>query len=157
MLLRGCQEKTFSRSTPALRRDFPLTKRNFLKKIAKLFDPVGFLAPVIIRAKILLQEMWAPGMDWDDLFLGNLASKARKWFKELEDLPTIKVPRCLRLGQEEEMLSQTLHTFVDASQDAYGAVVYSRATYKSGAVCIRFVAAKSRVATLAATSIPRLE
>ena len=55
------------------------------------------------------------------------------------------------------MLSQTLHTFVDASQDAYGAVVYSRATYKSGAVSIRFVAAKSRVAPLAATSIPRLE
>ena len=96
-------------------------------------------------------------MDWDDLFLGDLASKARKWFKELEDLPTIEVPRCLRLGQEEEMLSQTLHTFLDASQDAYGAVVYSRATYKSGAVSIRFVAAKSRVAPLAATSIPRLE
>ena len=56
------------------------------------------------------------------------------------------------------MLSQTLHTFVDASQDAYGgAVMYSRATYKSGAVSIRFVAAKSRVAPLAATSIPRLD
>ena len=55
------------------------------------------------------------------------------------------------------MLSQTLHTFVDTSQDAYGAVVYSRATYKSGAVSVRFVAAKSRVAPLAATSIPRRE
>ena len=88
---------TFNANPPE--KDFPLTKRNFLKKIAKLFDPVGFLAPFIIRAKILLQEMWAAGMDWDDLFLGDLASKARKWFKELEDLPTIKVPRCLRLGQ----------------------------------------------------------
>ena len=145
---------TFNANPPE--KDFPLTKRNFLKKIAKLFDPVGFLAPFIIRAKILLQEMWAAGMDWDDLFLGDLASKARKWFKELEYLPTIKVPRCLRLGKEEEMLSQTLHTFVDASQDAYGAVVYSRATYKSGAVSTRFVAAKSRVAPLAAASIPRL-
>lgn len=101
--------------------------------------------------------MWAAGMDWDDLFLGDLTSKARKWFKELEDLPTIKVPRCLRLGQEEETLSQTLHTFVDTSQDAYGPVVYSRATYKNGAVSTRFVAAKSRVAPIAAISIPRLE
>ena len=146
---------TFNANPPE--KDFPLTKRNFLKKIAKLFDPVGFLAFIIICAKILLQKMWASGMDWDDLFLGDLASKARKWFKELEDLPIIKVYRCLRLGQEEEMLSQTLHTFVDASQDAYGAVVYSRATYKSGAVSIRFFAAKSRVAPLAATRIPRLE
>ena len=96
-------------------------------------------------------------MDWHDFFLGDLASKERKWFNELEDLPTIKVPRCPRLGQDEEMLSQTLHTFVEASQDAYGAVVYSRATYKGGDVSIRFVATKSRVATLAATSIPRLE
>ena len=55
------------------------------------------------------------------------------------------------------MLSQTLHTFVDASQDVYGAVVYSRETYKSGAVSIRFVATKSRLAPLAATRIPRLE
>ena len=93
---------TFNANPPE--KDFLLTKRNFLKKIVKLFDPVGFLAPFIIRAKILLQEMWAAGMDWDDLFLGDLASKARKWFKELEDLPTIKVPRCLRLGQEEETL-----------------------------------------------------
>ena len=77
---------TFNANPPE--KDFPLTKRNFLKKIAKLFDPVGFLAPFIIRDKILLQEMWAAGMDWDDLFLGDLASKARKWFKELEDLPT---------------------------------------------------------------------
>ena len=118
---------TFNTNPPE--KEFPLTKRNFLKKITKLFDPVGFLALVIIRAKILLQEMWAAGMDWDDLFLGDLASKARKWFKELEDLPTIKVPRCIRLGQDKKMLSQTLHTFVDASQDAYGgAVVYSRAS-----------------------------
>ena len=78
---------TFNANPPE--KDFPLTKRNFLKKIAKLFDPVGFLAFIIICAKILLQKMWAAGMDWDDLFLGDLANKARKWFKELEDLPTI--------------------------------------------------------------------
>ena len=146
---------TFNANPPG--KDLRLTKRNFLKTIATLFDPVGFLAPFIIRAKILLQEMWTAWMDRDDLFLGDLASEGCKWFKELEDLPTVKVPRCLRLEQEEEMLSQTLHTFGDASQDTYGAVVYSRTTYKSGAVSIRIVAAKSRVAPLAATSIPPLE
>ena len=102
--------------------------------------------------------MWAAGLDWDDLFQEDLASKARKWFSELEDLPTIKVPRCLRLGQEEELLSQVLHPFVDASQDAYGAVIYSRAIYRSGTVSKRLlVAAKTRVAPLEARSVPRLE
>ena len=118
------EEDVFTFKADPVGKDFSLTKRDFLKTIAKLFDPVGFLAPFIVRAKILLQEMWAHGLDWDDLFQEDLASKARKWFSELEDLPTIKVPRCLRLGQEEELLSQALHTFVDASQDAYGAVIY---------------------------------
>ena len=54
-------------------------------------------------------------------------------------------------------LHWTLHKFVDASQDAYGAVVYSRVVYESGSVSTRLVAAKSRVAPLATTSIPHLE
>ena len=134
-----------------------LTKRSFLKKIAKLFDPLGFLAPFLIRAKVLLQGMWAAGLDWDDLFQGDLARRARTWFSELEDLPEIKVPRCLRLGQDEELLSEKLHAFVDASQDGYGAVVFSRVCYKSGLVFRRLVTTKSRVAPLSTTSIPRLE
>ena len=69
----------------------------------------------------------------------------------------IKVPRCLRFGPEQVALSETLHTFVDASQDAYGAVVYSRVVYESGSVSTGLVAAKSRVAPLTTTSIPRLE
>ena len=45
---------------------FQLTKRSFLRKIAVLFDPVGFLASYVIWAKILLQEMWTSGLDWDN-------------------------------------------------------------------------------------------
>ena len=96
-------------------------------------------------------------LEWDELCPRELIHKSQEWFGELEELPTIKIPRCLRFGQEEVLLSETLHTFVDASQDAYGAVVYSRVIYKSGLVSSRLVAAKSRVAPLAATSIPRLE
>lgn len=95
-------------------------------------------------------------LEWDELCPWELIHKSQEWFGELEELPTIKIPRCLRFGQEEVLLSETLHTFVDASQDAYGAVVYSRVIYKSGLVSSRLPAAKS-VAPLAATSIPRLE
>ncbi|XP_023290724.1 uncharacterized protein LOC105702968, partial [Orussus abietinus] len=34
------------------------TKRTILSAIARLFDPLGWLAPVIIKAKILLQRLW---------------------------------------------------------------------------------------------------
>lgn len=53
------------------------------------------------------------------------------------------------------MLSQTFYTFVDASKDEHWAVVYSRTTYKSGTTTRSVVAAKTRVVSLTATSIPR--
>ena len=137
--------------------NFQLTKRNFLKKIATLFDPVGFLAPFTIRAKVMIQEMWVAGLEWDELCPRELIHKSQEWFCELEELPMIKVPRCLRFGPEEVVLSETLHTFVDASQDAYGAVLYLKVIYESGSVSSQLVTAKTRVAPLAATSIPRLE
>ena len=56
-----------------------------------------------------------------------------------------------------EVKSKSLHTFVDASGDAYGAVVYSRQEYTSGVTSVRLVASKARVAPLSSMSIPRLE
>ena len=146
---------TFKANPPE--ENFQLIKRNFLKRIATLFDPVVFLAPFIIRAKVMMQEMWVAGLEWDALCPRELVHKSQEWFCELKDLPTIKVPRCLRFGPEQVVLSETLHTFVDASQDAYSAVVYLKVSYESGSVFSRLVAAKTRVAPLAATSIPRLE
>ena len=51
----------------------------------------------------------------------------------------------------------SIHTCVDASEDAYGAVVYARCTFEDDSVSSTIVAAKTRVAPSAATSIPRLE
>ena len=35
-----------------------LTKRTMLKKIAPVYDPLGLFVPVIIRFKIILQDLW---------------------------------------------------------------------------------------------------
>ena len=51
----------------------------------------------------------------------------------------------------------TLHSFADASADAYGTATYARYLYKDGTVSTSLVAFKTRVAPLSATSIPRLE
>ena len=75
--------------------DFPLTKCNFLKKMASLFNPMGFLAPFLIQAKILLQEVWTRGLDWDDNLDDDSLMKARLWLEELDHLEDIRVPRCV--------------------------------------------------------------
>ena len=43
-----------------------LTKRKILSQIARIYDPIGFVSPFLVRAKIKLQELWEEGVDWDD-------------------------------------------------------------------------------------------
>lgn len=48
--------------------DFPQcneqpTKRRALSAIARLFDPTGLVAPVIITAKIFIQTLWISEID----------------------------------------------------------------------------------------------
>ncbi|CAK9827469.1 hypothetical protein ANTRET_LOCUS5158 [Anthophora retusa] len=43
-----------------------ITKRVISSEIAKIYDPLGLLGPVIIVAKILLQKIWALKIDWDE-------------------------------------------------------------------------------------------
>jgi len=118
-----------------------LTKRNFLHKIAMLFDPMGILAPCMIRTKIFLQEMWTSGLDWDDPLDQSQARQAKEWFEELTELSEVQVPRYLQLNSDVETV--TLHTFTDASEDAYGAATYVRYKYKGGTVSTNLVASKT--------------
>ncbi|XP_052858246.1 uncharacterized protein LOC128266018 [Drosophila gunungcola] len=51
---------------PELSDESSLTKRQVLSQIAKLFDPAGWLAPFVMRAKIFMQEIWLQDLGWDD-------------------------------------------------------------------------------------------
>ena len=60
--------------------EFELTK---CKKMATLFDPLGFLSPFVIRGKVLMQELWIHGLDWDEKLPTELSTKIMSWFGEL--------------------------------------------------------------------------
>lgn len=135
--------------------DLQLTKRRFLSRTATLFDPLGFLSPYTVRARMILQEMWIAGLTWDEDLPEDLNCKASAWFEELSQLSDIKVPRALR--KEGTVIDSKLHVFSDASEAAYGAVAYLVNRYQSGSVTVRLVTSRAKVAPLKATSIPRLE
>ncbi|CAD6227941.1 GSCOCG00012021001-RA-CDS, partial [Cotesia congregata] len=42
----------------------PYTKRAILSEIAQIFDPLGFLSPLIIQAKMFMQELWLVKLGW---------------------------------------------------------------------------------------------
>ena len=68
---------------------FSFTKRNFLSVVATLFYPFGFLAPFIVKAEALQQDLWTAGIDWDDPLGHPLVCRSCKWFEELSKLHQI--------------------------------------------------------------------
>ncbi|XP_033646408.1 uncharacterized protein LOC117305638 [Asterias rubens] len=131
-----------------------MTKRMILSELAKVFDPIGFTGAFLIRGKILMQKLWQMGVDWDDDLPPEPKAKWRNFFTELQSLNGVSFDRCL---MPEPDFPVELIVFCDASEDAFGAVAYTRSKNENGSFDVRFVAAKSRVAPLKALTIPRLE
>ncbi|XP_065085954.1 uncharacterized protein LOC135707972 [Ochlerotatus camptorhynchus] len=134
-------------------RDDPPTKRSILSDIARLFDPLGLIAPVVVKAKILMQELWSLACEWDDPVPNAIRVK---WEQFRNELPKISVYRVDRYAFLPDA-SVELHTFADASTTAYGACVYVRCINTLGTVKIRLLASKSKIAPLKRLSIARLE
>ncbi|XP_062702132.1 uncharacterized protein LOC134285437 [Aedes albopictus] len=131
----------------------PPTKRSILSAVSKHFDPLGLTAPVIIRAKILLQELWLQPCGWDEEVSDTIRAK---WDSYRIELPRISSYRTDRYALLPNSTVQ-LHTFADASQQAYGACIYARSTDTEGRTKVQLMASKSRVAPLKRISLPRLE
>ena len=135
---------------------FEFTRRNVFRRTAAVYDPVGFLSPSVIRSKLLIQKAWLEARDWDELLPTSHLREWTNWFPELEDLELVKIPRCLK-DPSLKVEELSIHTFSDAPENAYTAVVYARHVYEDGNITARMIMSKSRLAPLKAVSIPRLE
>ena len=104
----------------------------------------------------MLQQSWLRGTGWDDPLPEALSLSWIDWLKHLPRLKAIKSNRCLT-QPSKQVNAANIHTFVDASEVAYGATSYLRQQYISGEVSVSFIAAKSCVAPLKVIRVPRLE
>ncbi|XP_058839804.1 uncharacterized protein LOC131695363 [Topomyia yanbarensis] len=130
----------------------PITKRSILSAIARLYDPLGLIAPIIIRAKMLLQLLWTLSLDWDEDVPGEVQTRWKGFASELPDLSSYRISR-YAFGEGDIQL----HCFADASKAVYGTCVYARSVDALGGVKVELIASKSRVGPLKRRSIPRLE
>ncbi|XP_070169700.1 uncharacterized protein [Polyergus mexicanus] len=131
------------------------TKRLILSFIAKFFDPLGWVSPVIITAKIMIQELWLRKLDWDSPIAEDLLEPWKKYCAEFINLKEIRIPRWT--GMHPENLAIELHGFADASNRAYAAVVYLRILRSLSEFSVVLITAKSKVAPIKTISVPRLE
>lgn len=131
-----------------------ITKRRVLSDVAKLYDPLGWIAPVVVLAKIMIQKLWKTGLGWDDTIGGELLAEWLHFRENLAHIKYISIPRWLQCSHTSTI---ELHVFADASQAAYGAAVYIRVV-EGNRVYVSLISAKTKVAPIEKQlSIPRLE
>jgi hypothetical protein len=129
-----------------------ITKRHVLQISSKIFDPLGLLSPVTVKAKLLIQELWQNELEWDEPLPSALQSKWLNLAKELQEATNICMTR-RHLSETPPSNSTThIHVFVDASPKAYGAVAYLTNGNQSCPMM-----AKSRLAPLKQLTLPQLE
>lgn len=131
-----------------------LTKRKITSEAAKIYDPIGFLAPVTIQAKMFIQNLWRVGMVWDEQVSDDIAKAWNAYYSTLAELSKISIPRWMG-SQADSVIS--LHGFADASERGYGAVVYARVVRTDGDISVSILAAKSKLAPVQTLTTPRLE
>lgn len=133
-----------------------VTKRKILSSIAQCYDPLGLLAPVIVRGKLLMQKLWALKLEWDtEITDTSIISEWTHFINHLPLLTQLKISRFLFLSND--IMKIEFHGFADSSTKAYAACVYARSFYSNGLVYSQLIASKSRVAPLKVISLPRLE
>lgn len=130
------------------------TKRQVLSSVAKLFDPTGWLSPVIIRSKILIQQLWLEGSDWDEPISPDSQSYWNLLLQDLLGVENIRIPRWINFRPSDNV---QIHGFCDASTQAYCATIYVRVQTAKSVVFSNLLVAKSKVSPIQPVRLPRLE
>lgn len=131
-----------------------ITKREILLTISKLFDPLGLLSPIMVKAKIIIQKLWSVKLDWDEPLPPIISNQWIAFVENMQELPKLTFPRWLGYKSNHRI---ELHGFCDASQQAMAAVIYLRSTSPEEEIQTNLICSKTKIAPLKRLTIPRLE
>ena len=121
---------------------------------ASVYDPIGFVAPEILKAKLLLQDLCKQKANWDSIISEEERVRWSRWLEELPYLSELRIPRCFT---QVAAASYEIHCFADAFLFAYGACSYLCIIDTKGFVRCLFLLEKFRLAPIKSISIPKLE
>lgn len=144
----------------SIQQNISSTKRQVLSVIARLFDPIGALGPMLLWAKHFMQLLWCNTLGWDDPISPELQFMWQQFCTELPLVFDLGLPRHIDVNCHQDI---QLLGFADASIKGYAAVVYLRVVNAFGDIYVKFITCKTKVAPLKnaaadeSLSIPRLE
>ena len=127
------------------------TKRTLLSETAKLYDPLGWISPIVLKLKAVFQETWVRQLDWDVNLPDDLKQEWISVKNELSLLEDLQIPRHFGFGRTE------IHGFADASKTAYAAAIYLKRISADGSISVQLLVSKTKLALIKQISIPRLE
>ena len=138
----------------------PATRRGILSVTSSLYDPLGFVAPVVMPVKRVMQDLCKERhLEWDEEVPNEILMKWHKWTSELHGLEELSMTRCVKpSGSRTASNDLEVHTASDASSSGYGSVVtvYLRLRNPEGQHHVSFCNGKSRVAPVKPTTTLRL-
>ncbi|XP_052431710.1 uncharacterized protein LOC127972320 [Carassius gibelio] len=135
----------------------PFSRRGILSVVNSIYDPLGFLVPLILPVKLLLRDMCKQGYGWDEEIDGKRADQWVKWLEDLNHLSDFRIKRCVKPEKFGNTTEAQLHHFSDASESAYGTATYLVLTNEQNQKHCSLLMGKSRVSPLKQITIPRLE
>ena len=125
------------------------SKRTLLKGLAQIYDPIGMIAPILVKAKTIFQTLWRLGLDWDQNLPHEVLAQYNESIEVLQRNTDPRIDRALTDNFAAD--GYELHTFFqleDASLRAYGCITYLIRTVHSNKAETRIIFAKARVAPL---------
>ncbi|MCP3663277.1 MAG: DDE-type integrase/transposase/recombinase [Gammaproteobacteria bacterium] len=136
------------------------SKRDMLKQIAKVYDPLGYCAPVTVALKILWQDLWKQKKKWDDPLDKATIDNWKQLTSGIHKLCSYQMSRYIGFPDLKIPVSYELHCFTDASEKAYCAAVYLK-MFTDSSSKVAMIFSKVRLApsgkSSKSLSIPRLE
>ena len=132
----------------------PPTRRGILSIVSSVYDPLGFIPPFVLTAKIILQKLCSDKVGWDEEISGDNLIFWNKWLKDLPHLEEFAVQRYLLPSEFGNVVRSQLHHFSDASETGYGTVSYLHSVNDNEEAHCSFVMGKSRLAPLKRITTP---
>ena len=121
------------------------------------YDPVGLVSSFILKGRLILQELYQEGLNWNNGVSEEYVKKWEAWKRELYDLEKLSLRRCIKPSNFRKIVKISLHNFSDASEIDYGQCSYLRVVDENENIHCSLIMGKARVAPKMFASIPRLE